>query len=777
MGLRASDDAGFEGIRVVFVRERTNYPLVVLVDDNGGGGFGLNVDAVGPADPAAVAAMLHTAVDGLVAALEDSLDGGQQRPLSALDVLEAAERDQLVAGWNDTAADLPPGMVPELVAGQAARVPDAVAVTCGGELVSYAELAARAGRLGRYLAGLGAGPESVVGVCLPRGAEMIVAVLGVWQAGAAYLPVDPGLPAGRVSFMLADARAAVLVGTGEVLDELPAGPVRSVALDDPRVAAAVAALPGAAGAAAPVPGGRLAYVMYTSGSTGAPKGVAVTHGGLANYVASVPPRVGLAGPGRFGVLQDQVTDLGNTVVFGALASGGTLVVAPERAVTDPVAMAGFIAAQRVDAVKVVPSHLAALGAGPGGLAAVLPGRALVLGGEAAPAGWAADLVAAAGDRAVVNHYGPTETTIGVLTARLDAGTVAGGVVPIGSPAANTRVLVLDDRLGLVPPGVAGELYVAGVQLARGYARRAGLTAARFVADPFDPAGGGGRLYRTGDLARWTPAGQLVFAGRADDQVKIRGYRVEPAEIQAVLAACPQTAQAAVIAREDTAAGDQPDTAADKQAGARDKRLVAYVVPADGAGDDAGDLPAMVREFAAARLPEYMVPAAVVVLDALPLTPNGKLDRKALPAPDFGSAAGAGRGPADAREELLCQAFADVLGLDTVGPDDDFFALGGHSLLAVRLISQVRAVLAVEVDIRAVFEAPTVAGLAHVAGGDGPAFRPVRSRGGVGCRCRSRSSGCGSSGSWRSQARCITSRWSCGCPARSTPRRWVRRCGM
>ena len=274
----------------------------------------------------------------------------------------------------------------------------------------------------------------------------------------------------------------------------------------------------------------------------------MTHGGLANYVASVPPRVGLAGPGRFGVLQDQVTDLGNTVVFGALASGGTLVVAPERAVTDPVAMAGFIAAQRVDAVKVVPSHLAALGAGPGGLAAVLPGRALVLGGEAAPAGWAADLVAAAGDRAVVNHYGPTETTIGVLTARLDAGTVAGGVVPIGSPAANTRVLVLDDRLGLVPPGVAGELYVAGVQLARGYARRAGLTAARFVADPFDPAGGGGRLYRTGDLARWTPAGQLVFAGRADDQVKIRGYRVEPAEIQAVLAACPQTAQAAVIAR-------------------------------------------------------------------------------------------------------------------------------------------------------------------------------------------------------------------------------------
>src|SRR6185437_16320504 len=331
-----------EGIRRVLYREQTNYPLLTAVDDNGAGGFGLVVDAVEPADPQAVAAMLHTAVHGLVMALEDALDGGQQTPLCAVGVLDPAGQHRLLVEWNDTAARTPPAAVPEAIAGQVARAPDAVAVTSAGESVSYAELDARAGRLARYLAGLGAGRDSVVGLCLPRGTDMIVALLAVWQSGAAYLPIDPGLPAGRIAFMLADARAAVLLGTGEVLDELPAGPVRSVALDDPRVVVAISAMPGS-GPRVPVLAGQLAYVIYTSGSTGTPKGVAVTHGGLASYVASVPSRVGLGGPGRFAVLQDQVTDLGNTVVFGTLAAGGTLLVAPEPAVTDPEAMARFIA--------------------------------------------------------------------------------------------------------------------------------------------------------------------------------------------------------------------------------------------------------------------------------------------------------------------------------------------------------------------------------------------------------------------------------------------------
>ena len=642
--------------------------------------------------------------------------------VSQVDVLEPAERDQLVAGWNDTAADVPPETVPELFAGQAARVPDAVAVTCGGELVSYAELAARAGRLAGYLQGLGVGPESVVGVYLPRGVDLIVALLAVLRAGGAYLPLDPAYPAERVSFMVADAGPVAVLASSATAGVLagpgggPPGGVPVLVLDDPDVAAAVSSA-GGPGPVAAVAAGQAVYVIYTSGSTGAPKGVVVSHGGFASLAASLDQVLGV-GPGdRVAQFASASFDTFCWEWCMALPRGAALVVVPpEQRFGD--ALTGLLAAQGVSYVTLPPAVLALLEP-----SSVGAGVTVLAAGEA----FSPEMMArwASGHR-MFNSWGATETTVDATSWQCDP---VAGQVALGRPVVNTRVFVLDEWLGPVPPGVAGELYVAGQEkLARGYARRAGLTAARFVADPFDPAGGGGRLYRTGDLARWTPAGQLVFAGRADDQVKIRGYRVEPGEVQAVLAACPQTAQAAVIAREDDPG---------------DKRLVAYVIPADGAdGADggggaggaggAGDLPAMVREFAAARLPEYMVPAAVVVLDALPLTPNGKLDRKALPAPDFAAAAGAGRGPADAREELLCQAFADVLGLDTVGPEDDFFALGGHSLLGMRLISRVRAVLGVEVDIRVLFEAPTPAGLAGRLAGAGaaraalvPQARPVR----------------------------------------------------
>ncbi|MEV4449885.1 amino acid adenylation domain-containing protein [Streptomyces mirabilis] len=400
------------------------------------------------------------------------------------------------------------------------------------------------------------------------------------------------------------------------------------------------------------------------------------------------------------MLQAQVTDLGNTVVFASLVTGGELHVLEGDAVTDPVAVAGYVAEHGIDYVKAVPSHLAALGA-VGGVEGVLPGRSLVLGGEAASAAWVGELLDAAGDGVgVFNHYGPTEATVGVATARLTREVVAQGVVPVGAPIANTRLYVLDDALEPVPVGVAGELYIAGAGLARGYVGRAGLTAERFVACPF--GGCGERMYRTGDLARWTGDGQLVFVGRVDEQVKIRGFRIEPGEVEAALVAHPEVGQAVVVAREDTPG---------------DKRLIAYIVPNTGAAGNPG-LPRQVLGFVADRLPGYMVPSVTVVLDALPLTGSGKLDRNALPAPEYVTSTS--REPATLQEELLCAAFAHVLGLDSIGVDDDFFRLGGHSLLAVRLVSRIRAVLGVELAVRELFEAPTVARLAARLAGAGTA---------------------------------------------------------
>ncbi|MFJ7498122.1 amino acid adenylation domain-containing protein, partial [Streptomyces sp. NPDC097727] len=436
-------------------------------------------------------------------------------------------------------------MLPVSVVGlfeaQVVRSPGVVAVVSGGVGVSYRELDERANRLAHYLVGQGVGAESVVGLCLPRGVEMFVGILAVWKVGAGYLPVDAGLPAERVAFMVKDSRAALVLTTEEVLDELPSVGVRLVAVDGVVVGMQLAAQPVVAPGVA-VHADGVAYVIYTSGSTGRPKGVVVTHGGLGNYVSSVPGRVGFGRPGgRYALLQGQATDLGNTVVFASLTTGGELHVLEEGAVTDPVAVADYLVEHGIDFLKAVPSHLAALGAA-GGVGRVFPGRSLVLGGEAVSPVLVGELVGCAGGRGVFNHYGPTETTIGVATARLGVG----GVVRVGGPVANTRFYVLDGALRPVPVGVAGELYVAGAQVARGYVKRAGLTAERFVACPFES---GVRMYRTGDRARWTADGEVVFLGRADDQVKVRGFRIEPGEVQGVVAAHPLVAQAAVVGRE------------------------------------------------------------------------------------------------------------------------------------------------------------------------------------------------------------------------------------
>ncbi|MFF3334803.1 amino acid adenylation domain-containing protein [Streptomyces sp. NPDC002888] len=667
---------GFEGFEARFSRERTNYPLAVSVDDDGES-IALAVDAVAGVDPHAVGRLVCTAAANLVTALEAALDGGPEQPLSSVHVLDEATAHHMLTEWNDTAVEVAPLTVPELFAAQVARTPGAVAVVADGVSLSYAELDARSNRLARYLIGCGVGPESVVGVCLERGVELLVAVLGVLKAGGAYMTIDPEYPAQRVAYMLQDAGPRVLLAATGTEGVLPG----AVLLDDPEVVAALAGLDGGAlderGVLAP---DHPAYVIYTSGSTGRPKGVLVSHAGVASMRAGHSRLLGVGAGGRVGQFASVGFDAFAWEWFMALLNGATLVVIPpdQRAGTP---LAQLLAEQAVTHVTLPPAVLATLDETTVGKDLVL-----VTAGEALPPETAARW---SRGRRMFNAYGPAETTVDATSWPCDP---SADEVAIGSPVVNTRVFVLDEFLAPVPVGVAGELYVAGAGLARGYLGRPGLTAERFVAHPF--GGPGERLYRTGDRARWTADGQLVFAGRTDDQVKIRGFRIEPGEVENVLASHPQVAQVAVIAREDTP---------------NDKRLVAYVVPAEGAH---AQLPEVITRFAADLLPAYLVPSAVVVLDALPMTVNGKLDRGALPAPAY--VTGSGRSPANAREEILCAAFADVLGLESVGVDDDFFRLGGHSLLVVRLVEVLRS-NGVQVSVRALFQTPTPAGLAASTG--------------------------------------------------------------
>jgi amino acid adenylation domain-containing protein len=532
-------------------------------------------------------------------------------------------------------------------------------------------------------------------VVLDRSADLIVALLGVVKAGAAYVPVDPAYPAERMSYMLQDARPVTVVTDSGAAGGLPdAGPTRLLVVDDPSVVVELEGLDGGdltdAQRTGPLLPAHPAYVIYTSGSSGRPKGVTVTHGALVNYVA----RCREAYPQLGGVTLLHASasfDAGVTSLYGALTCGGR-VVAGGLDADLPTLLDGT----GLTFLKVTPSHLALMSGLPQDCA---PSGLLMVGGEAVRGGQVGEWVARHPGVAVVNHYGPTEVTVGCTDYLVDpvrAGT--GGVVPIGRPIANTRAYVLGSVLEPVPTGVTGELYISGAQLARGYLNRPGLTGERFVACPFGVAGE--RMYRTGDLARWNAAGQLEFLGRADVQVKVRGFRVEPGEVEAALLACPGMAQAAVIMRED-----QPG----------DQRLVGYVV-----GDLAGVDTASVRGRLSGVLPEYMVPSAVVVLEALPLTVNEKLDRGALPSPEYG--ASAGRGPSTPGEEALCALFAEVLGLPAVGADDNFFQLGGHSLLAVTLISRIHTTIGLEVPLRALYASPTVAGLASmIAEGPGLAI--------------------------------------------------------
>ncbi|MGW0425117.1 amino acid adenylation domain-containing protein, partial [Streptomyces sp. NPDC003015] len=612
-------------------------------------------------------------------------------PIGGIGLLDPAERHRLLVEWNDTARPQREATLPELFEEQVTRTPGRAALSAGGTTVSYAELNARANRLAHLLAECGAGPEQVVLISLPPSVEMGVAVLAVLKTGAAYLPVDPAYPADRVAVMLEDADPACALTSASVPEDLFPETLARLVLDDPEVACRLAEYPQHdltdEDRTQPLSPWNAAYVIYTSGSTGRPKGVLVEHQPVINYLeVSAELYPGVAGDAL--VHSPLSFDLTVTGLFAPLLNGGCVHLADLEELHER-GLAGEVPRElpQMTFLKATPSHLPLIT----GLPPVcVPQGELVLGGESLTGRAVRALLEAHPGARVLNEYGPTETIVGCTTWDASgAEGLADGVLTIGRPFPNTRMLVLDQFLQPVPVGVPGELYVSGVQLARGYLSRPGLTASRFVANPFE--GPGERMYRTGDVVRWNRHGELEFISRVDDQVKIRGFRVELGEVEAALARHPAVAEAVAVVRED-----RPG----------DRRLVAYLVTEHRSAPGDAEL----REHLLASLPDYMVPAAFVRLDAVPLTGNGKLDRKALPAPDY-AAHSTRRAPRTSREEALCALFAETLGLETVGIDDGFFDLGGDSVLSIQLVSRARG-QGLVLGVRDVFEHQTVAQLAE-----------------------------------------------------------------
>ncbi|MBW3614027.1 MAG: amino acid adenylation domain-containing protein [Actinobacteria bacterium] len=671
-GLRAGPDEVDLGVAKV------DLTLYVTEEPGAGGIEGhleYSTDLFEPATAEALAQRLLRVLEAAVAEPD--------QPIGEIDVLLAGERARLQAERTPTATPVPEATLPELLAARASASPDATALVCGDDRLSYADLRARATRLARALAAQGAGPEQVVAVALPRSPELVVALLAVLESGAAYLPLDLDYPADRIAYMLRDADPLCLLTTAAVAERLPAGDgtprllIEELPADGPvesplRCRASV---------------GNAAYVIYTSGSTGRPKGVVVEHGSLVNFLLAMQDRFTLGAGDRLLAVTTVGFDIAGLELYLPLLAGATVVLAERAVALDPEALLALIARHGVTALQATPTLWQAL-VGEGRPA--LEEMQILVGGEALPAALA-ERMRACGGR-VTNLYGPTETTIWSTAADVGADP---GAPPIGEAIRNTTLHVLDARLRPVPVGVRGELYIGGAGLARGYLGRPGLTAERFVADPFDHPGS--RMYRTGDLVRRRRDGALEYLGRADHQVKVRGFRIELGEIETVLGSHPGVTEGRVVVREDRPGHPQ---------------LVAYLV----AEGDRRPAPEELRSHLSATLPDYMVPAAFVIVDALPLTPNGKLDRGALPPPDF--AAGRGRAPRTERERLLAAVFAEVLGVPDASAEDSFFDLGGDSIASIRLVAAARHA-GFAITPRDVFEHKTVEALALHAGVLGP----------------------------------------------------------
>ncbi|MBG9805188.1 MULTISPECIES: non-ribosomal peptide synthetase DhbF [Bacillus] len=612
--------------------------------------------------------------------LLQTASAGEDMLIGQMELLLPEEKEKVISKWNETAKSEKLVSLQDMFEKQAVLTPERIALMCDDIQVNYRKLNEEANRLARLLIEKGIGPEQFVALALPRSPEMVASMLGVLKTGAAYLPLDPEFPADRISYMLEDAKPSCIITTEEIAASLPDNLAVPELVLDQAVAQEIIKRYSPENPDVSVSLDHPAYIIYTSGSTGRPKGVVVTQKSLSNFLLSMQEAFSLGEEDRLLAVTTVAFDISALELYLPLISGAQIVIAKKETIREPQALAQMIENFDINIMQATPTLWHALVTSE---PEKLRGLRVLVGGEALPSG----LLQALQDLhcSVTNLYGPTETTIWSAAAFLEEGLQ--GVPPIGKPIWNTQVYVLDNGLQPVPPGVVGELYIAGTGLARGYFHRPDLTAERFVADPYGPPGT--RMYRTGDQARWRADGSLDYIGRADHQIKIRGFRIELGEIDAVLANHPHIEQASVVVRED-----QPG----------DKRLAAYVV-ADGAIDTAE-----LRRYMGASLPDYMVPAAFVEMDELPLTPNGKLDRKALPAPDFSTSV-SDRSPRTPQEEILCDLFAEVLGLARVGIDDSFFELGGHSLLAARLMSRIREVMGAELGIAKLFDEPTVAGLA------------------------------------------------------------------
>ncbi len=676
-GAEAGAAAAWEGVRALGGEERTNYPLTLSVDDFGEA-FALTAQTPPEVGAARVCAFMLTALEGLAAALEQAPD----TPLRSIGVLPEAERHRVVVEWNATDADYPSDKcIHELFEAQAEKAPDAVAVVYEGRQLTYGELNAQANRLAHHLRGLGVKPDDRVAICVERSIGLVAAELAILKCGAAYVPLDPGFPVERLAFMLGDCEAALVLTAGNT--PLPVGlSATCVRVDEALLRQGEAGNPGLH-----LNSAAIAYIMYTSGSTGTPKGVEIPHRAIGRLVLN-NGYADFSASDRVAFASNPAFDAATMEVWAPLFNGGRIVIIGQDAVLDPVRFGRTLEREGVSVLWLTAGlfhqYSDVLGEAFGRL------RYLLAGGDVLDPRIVGRVLRRSPPQHLLNGYGPTETTTFALTHEI--GPVADGAasIPLGRPISNTRIYILDGHGEPVPIGVAGELYIGGAGVARGYLNRPELTAERFVADPFagEP---GARMYKTGDLGRWLADGNIEFLGRTDFQVKVRGFRIELGEIEARLSEHAGVREAVVVAREDSPG---------------DKRLAAYWTGNEELSAEG------LRAHLAASLPDYMVPAAYMRLDALPLTPNGKLDRKALPAPE--GAAFASRGyeaPRGEAEETLARLWAELLKVERVGRHDNFFELGGHSLLAVTLISKLKQ-NGMKVSLTQLFAHPTIKAVAQ-----------------------------------------------------------------